>query len=80
MDLPRTLRRRVTNEVKTVTTFMQREQQRLDYLASRKPVRAEAAKVIPCTQECNIQVRQAVLAIKCKQAEAAKLTSMQSRG
>ena len=51
MDLPRTLRRRVTNEVKTVTTFMQREQQRLDYLASRKPIRAEAAKVIPCTQE-----------------------------
>ena len=49
MDLPRTLRRRVTNEVKTVTTFMQREQQRLEYLASRKPVRAEAAKVTLCS-------------------------------
>ncbi len=73
MDLPRTLRRRVINEVKTVTTFMQREQQRLEYLASRKPIRAEAAKVIPCRRECD-QVLQAsagykMQAGKCRKAE-----------
>ena len=80
MDLPRTLRRRVTNEVKTVTTFMQREQQRLEYLASRKPIRAEAAKVIPCTQEGNVTAQQAVLTTGRRQADASKLNSMQSCG
>eukprot|EP00891_Asterochloris_glomerata_P001605 jgi/Astpho2/1605/e_gw1.00028.2.1_t len=71
MDLPRTLRRRVINEVKTVTTFMQREQQRLGYLASRKPIRAEAAKVQAEAQKAAEQKREAEAA----QAAAAAAAS-----
>ncbi|KAK9820498.1 hypothetical protein WJX72_010908 [[Myrmecia] bisecta] len=51
MDLPRNLRRRVPNEIKTVSNFLKRELARLDYVAACQPTRARVLKEIQETQK-----------------------------
>ncbi len=47
MDLPRNLRRRHAQEIKSLNALVEREMERLDMLARMAPLRREMAKVGP---------------------------------